>query len=298
MNTDYVQVLFTGLTMGGVYTLMGLALFITFLTSKTLNFGQGDFLMIAAFIAMALATRGLGAALVIPVTLVAMLALGVLLERVAIRPLEKRSQSTAGSLSWVLTTMGTGMILQNLASSIWGKSSQYSPSMFSERGKQAIDFFGVGIFREELIVSSISLAVVALFCWLLYRTRWGQDTTAVSFDKATAALLGINVRRVIVGSYVVMALLAGVAGILIGPISNVQPHMGLLYVLKGFAVVCIGGFVNPFGILVAGLLFGMAEATSNYVDSTFGDLYPFILVLVLLMIKPSGLFGEARTDVR
>jgi branched-chain amino acid transport system permease protein len=95
-----------------------------------------------------------------------------------------------------------------------------------------------------------------------------------------------------------MALLAGIAGIMIGPISNVQPHMGLLYVLKGFAVVCIGGFSNPFGLLVAGLGFGAIEATSNYFDSTFGDLYPFIIVLVLLMFKPSGLFGEAKADVR
>lgn len=298
MSTNFIQVLLTGLTMGSVYTLMGLGLFITFLTSRAMNFGQGDCLMIAAFVAMALGTHGMGPAPIILITLAAMVLIGVIIERVAIRPLERSERSGNAALSWVLTTMGSGMILQNVASVTWGKSSQYSPSLFSERGEQTLMIGGVGIFREELIVAAISMAVVLLFCWMLYRTRWGKATIAVSFDKSTAALLGIDVRTIIVSSYVIMALLAGIAGILIGPISNVQPHMGLLYVLKGFAVVCIGGFANPFGLLVAGLGFGAIEATSNYFDSTFGDLYPFIIVLVLLMLKPSGLFGEARADVR
>ncbi|MGU3496771.1 branched-chain amino acid ABC transporter permease [Xanthobacteraceae bacterium A53D] len=298
MSINFIQVLLTGLTMGSVYTLMGLGLFITFLTSKALNFGQGDFLMIAAFIAMALGTYGMSPVLVILLTLAAMAVIGVALERVAIRPLERSEKSGNASLSWVLTTMGAGMILQNVASITWGKSSQYSPSLFSDRGDQTINIGGIGLFKEELIVAVVSLTVVAVFCWMLYRTRWGKATIAVSFDKTSAALFGINVRSIIVSSYVTMALLAGIAGILIGPISNVQPHMGLLYVLKGFAVVCIGGFANPLGLLVAGLGFGAVEAISNYFDSNFGDLYPFILVLVLLMIKPSGLFGEPKSDVR
>jgi branched-chain amino acid transport system permease protein len=126
----------------------------------------------------------------------------------------------------------------------------------------------------------------------------GKEVTVVSFDRATAALLGINVRRVVAASYGIMAALAAICGILVAPITSVQAHMGLIFILKGFAVVCIGGFVNPVGILIAGLGFGLIEAFSNYFDSQFGDLYPFAIALVFLVVRPSGLFGEAKTDVR
>jgi branched-chain amino acid transport system permease protein len=95
-----------------------------------------------------------------------------------------------------------------------------------------------------------------------------------------------------------MAALAAISGIIAGPLTTVQAHMGLLFILKGFAVVCIGGFANPVGILIAGIGFGLVEAFSNYYNSQFGDLYPFAIALLFLIVRPSGIFGEARTDVR
>jgi branched-chain amino acid transport system permease protein len=140
--------------------------------------------------------------------------------------------------------------------------------------------------------------VLAALYWFLFRTRAGKEIAAVAFDKPTAALLGINVRRTVMISYIMMALLSAASGVLAGPITTVQAHMGILFILKGFAVVSIGGFVNPAGILIGGLGFGIMEGVSNYVDSQFGDLYPYIFVLVFLIARPSGLFSEARADVR
>lgn len=296
--TDLFQMLISGIAMGGLYTLMGKGLLITYLTTRALNFGQGDFMMIAAFLSMAMLMAGLPALVALPAVVAILIALGAALERVAIRPLSRQLAGSAGSMAWILTTMGFGMILQNSAQLIWGKSRYSSPPLFAGAEKNVVQFLGVGFYLEEVAVAVVSLLAVAAFYWFLFRVRWGKEITAVSFDKGTAALLGIDVRRVVIVSYAMMAILAALCGILAGPITTVQTHMGLIFTLKGFAVVCIGGFVNPVGILIAGFGFGIFEALSNYFDSAFGDLYPFVFALVFLVIRPSGIIGEPRADVR
>jgi branched-chain amino acid transport system permease protein len=299
MNTsDIAQVFVTGIAVGSIYSLMGMGLFITYLTTKAMNFGQGDFLMIAAFLSMSLAVAGVPAIAAIPAVFLVLVLLGVVLERVAIRPLSKSLAGSAGSFAWILTTLGFGMLLQNTATIIWGKSSFYSPPLFSSGEKKVVNLLGAGLYLEEIVVAIVALLVLAALYWFLFRTRAGKEISAVAFDKATAALLGINVRRTVINSYVMMALLAATSGVLAGPITTVQSHMGLLFILKGFAVVSIGGFVNPIGILIGGISFGIMEGVSNYFDSQFGDLYPYLIVLAFLIARPSGLFGEARADVR
>lgn len=295
---DFVQILVTGLAMGSIYMLMANGLFMTHLTTNALNFGQGDFLMIAAFLSMTMIAAGVPLLVVLPVVLVALAVLGVILEWVAIRPLERPKAQGSGILAWILTTAGFGLILENIATLVWGKSSFYAAPLFSAARDNVVTLFGIGLFVEEIVVAGVALTTVALLYWYLYRTRSGKAIAAVAFDRDTAALLGINVRQSIVVSYIIMALLAGISGMLIGPITSVQAHMGLVYTLKGFAVLNIGGFTNPLGILIAGLAFGVAEAFCNYFDSAFGDLYPFIFILVFLAVRPTGLFGEAKTDVR
>lgn len=295
---DLLQVLVSGLAMGSVYTLMGKGLFVTFLTTRALNFGQGDFLMLATFVSMALAQAGWSPVVTIVATLSLLATLGVVLERVAVRPLAKSTNSAEGGLGWVLTTMGVGMIVLNAVTLIWGKSKYYAPSLFTTGDRQVVTVLGAGIYVEELLVCCISLTIVALFYWILFRSWWGKSVTALAFNPDAASLLGIDVRQLTTLSYALMAVLAGICGILIGPIVSAQAHMGLLYVLKGFAVVCIGGFAHPVGILIAGLSFGVVESFSNYFDSAFGDLYPFVIVLISLFLRPAGLFGEVVDDVR
>lgn len=297
-NTDLVQVLLSGVAMGSIYTLMGKGLLVTYLTTRALNFGQGDFLMVAAFISMALIGSGVPVLVAAAVVLAILAVLGIGLERIAIRPLAKLPAGSASGLAWILTTMGFGLIIQNMAQLVWGKSRYYSPPLFGSEREQVITVLGVRMYAEELLVSVVALLVVALFYWLLFRARWGRQVRVVYFDKATAALLGINVRRVVITSYILMACLAAISGMLAGPLTTVHSHMGLLFLLKGFAVVCIGGFANPLGVLIAGLGFGIVEALSNYVDSAFGDLYPFVLAVVFLIARPSGLFGAGRAEVR
>jgi len=295
--TNFLQLLVSGIAMGAIYTLTAKGLFIAHLATHRLNFGQGDFLMVGAFISMALLLAGVPAIIAVVLVALALGMLGYVLERVALRPLDRLGDRTGG-YSWVLTTAGCALILQNVVELIWGKSAQYSPPVFSETRNYVVNVFGVGIFLEELAIIAVAFAVVAALYWFLFASRWGKSIYAVAFNPEAASLLGVDVRGVVVLVFVIASILAGISGVLVGPLVSLHPHIGLIFTIKALAVASIGGFANPVGILVGGLLFGVAEAFSNYWDSAFGDLYPLLFVLGLLAIKPSGLFGEWQADVR
>lgn len=297
MVTTFLQILVSGLAMGAIYTLSAKGLFIAHLATHKVNFGQGDFLMIAAFVSMTLLLAGFPLIASIALVLMVMAVLGWGLERIAIRPLQRQVHRGV-SYSWILTTAGVALILQNVAELVWGKSSKYSPPLLSAERDNVVFIGGVGLFVEEILVIIFAAFVMAAFYWLLFRTRSGKAIYAMAFNPETASLLGIDVKRTVVLVFILAALLAGMAGILVGPLITIHPHIGLLFTIKALAVAVVGGFANPLGILIGGFLFGVAEAFSNYFDSAFGDLYPLIFVLILLVFRPSGLFGEPESDVR
>ena len=295
--TNALQLLVSGIAVGAIYTLTAKGLFIAHLATHRLNFGQGDFLMVGAYLSLGLILAGVPAPVALAIVLAAMAALGYLLERVAIRPLDRGGDQTGG-YAWVLTTAGVALILQNLVELGWGKSAQYAPPIFSETRNNVVQIGGVGIFVEELAIIVVAFVVVVAFYLFLFRTRWGKAIYVVAFNPEAASLLGINVKATVILSFVLASLLAGMSGFLVGPLVTVQPHMGLVFTIKAFAVAAIGGFTNPIGLLAGGLLFGIAEAYSNYFDSAFGDLYPLIAVLALLALRPTGLFDTRAADVR
>lgn len=298
MLDTYLQILVSGLAMGAIYTLTAKGLFIAHLATHKLNFGQGDFLMVGAFLSMSLILSGIPVLLAALLVLIALGLLGWGLERLVIRPLDRFGIKGGSTYSWILTTAGVALILQNIAELVWGKSSHYSPPLFSEGRDNVIEIAGINMFVEEILVIGFAAVVVASFYYMLFRTRWGRAVYTVAFNPEAAMLLGINVRRTVVLVFVLASLLAGISGILVGPLITIHPHIGLMFTIKALAVAAIGGFSNPLGILIGGVLFGVAEAFSNYYDSAFGDLYPLIFVLVFLVFRPSGLFSEAQADVR
>ncbi len=295
--TNFLQLLVSGVAMGAIYTLTAKGLFIAHLATHRLNFGQGDFMMVAAFLVMALLIAGVHALLAVILVVLALCVMGYLLERIAIRPLDALAERST-PYAWVLTTAGIALILQNLVELVWGGSAQYAPPLFSQSRDSVVIVMGVGIFVEEIAIIVVAFLVVGALYWFLFASRWGKAVYAVAFNPEAANLLGVDVRGVIVLVFVIASVLAGVAGVLIGPLVSLHPHIGLVFTIKALAVASLGGFSNPVGILIGGLLFGVAEAFSNYWDSAFGDLYPLLFVLASLAIKPSGLFGERHADVR
>jgi branched-chain amino acid transport system permease protein len=295
--TNFLQLLVSGIAMGAIYTLTAKGLFIAHLATHRLNFGQGDFMMVAAFLVMALLVAGVHPLLAVILVVLALCLMGYLLERIAIRPLDALGDRST-PYAWVLTTAGIALILQNLVELVWGKSAQYAPPLFSSTRDSVVNVMGVGIFVEEIAIIIVAFFVVGALYWFLFASRWGKAIYAVAFNPEAANLMGVDVRGVIVLVFVIASVLAGTAGVLIGPLVSLHPHIGLVFTIKALAVASLGGFSNPVGILVGGLLFGVAEAFSNYYDSAFGDLYPLLFVLASLAIKPSGLFGERHADVR
>jgi branched-chain amino acid transport system permease protein len=289
-----VQVLVSGIAVGGIYVLVAQGFYITWRTSVTLNFGQGDFLMFGAFVALSFLRAGVPVVLTAALVVVCLAALGAVLERVAIRPV-----LTAGhaALTWAFTTLGVAVIIQNAAISIWGNSSQNFPPLFG--GKlELLRIGGIGVYAAELAIIVLSTAIMLAYLWVLRRTLFGKALAAVAFSGDTAALFGINVRRMHMLAYVIASVLAGICGLLVGPISVVHPFIGLNFALKGMAAAILGGFASPLGIWVGGLLLGVIELSSNLVSSQFGDLYPFLVIVLVLIFRPSGLFvgREAAVD--
>jgi branched-chain amino acid transport system permease protein len=282
-----VQVLVSGIAVGGIYVLVAQGFYITWRTSVTLNFGQGDFLMFGAFVALSFLRAGVPVVLTAALVVVCLALLGGALERVAIRPV-----MTAGhaALTWAFTTLGVGVIIQNATISIWGNSSQNFPPLFG--GKlELLRIGGVGVYTAELVIIALSTVIMLAYLWVLRRTLFGKALSAVAFSGETAALFGINVRRMHMLAYVIASVLAGICGFLVGPISVVHPFIGLNFALKGMAAAILGGFASPLGIWAGGLLLGVIELTSNLVSSQFGDLYPFLVIVLVLIFRPSGLFA-------
>ena len=297
-GATFLQLVVGGLTMGAIYALVAKGLYITHLTTHRVNFGQGDFVMVAGFLMLGSRANGSGLLLAVIGTVIGLAVLGYLLERVAIRPLDRHGSGAIGAYGWILTTAGVALILQNVVELVWGKSAQYSPPLFSQRRDDVVEFLGARFFIEELLVIVCAMVVVALFLWFMRRSRWGKAIEVVAFNPDAAQLLGINTRAVKVSVFVIASVLAAISGVLIGPIVTLQPQMGLIFTIKALIVATVGGFSNPLGILVGGFLFGVAESFSNYVDSQFGDVYPLLVALTIVAIRPSGLFGERSQDVR
>jgi branched-chain amino acid transport system permease protein len=294
------QAVVSGLVYGSIYALIAQGYFVTFSTTETLNFAQGDFLMIGGMLAFtvfgALALTGVPLVVsllvglaIIPLILALM---GTIVERVAVRPLRR-----AFSLGWILSTVGVAVILRNAAEVIWGREQKPVPSIFGDNALRVsagpIQF---GILPQEvfiLLASMLSMAVVLVF---LKRSRLGKAMAAVAFNPGAAGLMGINVRFIVVLAYIISSVLAGLAGLLVAPVLFAYSLVGVLPGLKAFAVAIIGGLGNPFGILVAGLLLGVVEFVVAIFNASLRDAVTFFLLIVILAWRPLGLFAKPTAE--
>lgn len=297
---NLLQALLSGLALGGIYALVALGFSITHTTTKTLNFGQGEFLVAGSFIAVAtlLVLSGKGHTAVLDagdvtlaryglaliVTLVLLGLLGVALYFTAVRPF-----FGATGMAWVMSTIGFGIIVQNTALAVWGPGSMSMPSPL---GDNVIRFAGAGIRPQELLVLAVTAVVMVALDYVLRRTRIGKAVRAVAANKSAAALMGINVGAIVVLAFVVSSGLAGLAGLLIAPITTASVFMGLAIALKAFSSAIVGGLTSPRGCIAGGFLLGCIEALVGLWRAELREITIFALIILVLVIKPEGLFGQ------
>lgn len=284
------QALVSGLSVGSVYALIAQGYYVTFITTGALNFGQGEFLMIGALFGLTCyVTLGLPYAVAIGGAVALVGLMGVGLERVAIRPVLRH----ALSLSWVLSTVAVSIILKNAAVNLWGPEQIKFPSPFGDR---VLHLGAAGIFPQELFIIVAAIGTVLLVQVFLKRALLGKALTAVAHNRNAAAVMGINVQRMVVLAFVLSSALAGRGGILIAPITFAWAYMGTVPGIKAFAAAIFGGLENPIGILIGGLVIGLLEQFFGIVNSNIKEGVTFLVILLILALRPTGLMGKKEIE--
>lgn len=284
-----LSALISGLGLGSMYGLMALGFHVTHAVSGTVNFAQGSSMMLGAVLTFSLAqTLGWPMPLAIAAALALCALYGLLVEAVAVRPFVARRSD-----AWLMATVALGIVLDNAVMFGFGKEPRSLPSPLAQTPVD-IGGLGLGVYPLQLLIPVIGLLLAAALHLVARRTRWGTAMLAVVQNRDAARLMGIPIRRVVAGAFAVSTLLAGIAGVLIAPLFNVQADMGTLFGLKAFAVAILGGISSAWGVMVAGLLFGVVEAlVTATLGSGYTQILTFSLVIAVLAMRPDGLFGRA-----
>ena len=284
--------LLAGITNGSVYGLIGLSLSIIYGSSRVINFAQGDFVMLGAMCAILFAvTAALPWALALPLALAAVLLVALGLDYGVYRPMARRN---APPLTIMMGTLGAAIIIFGAALLIWGPDQQFVPALFS------LEPLKLG----PLITNSQQMAIIALFVFflgltwfILYRTRFGLSVRATGVNPRVALLMGIRSERIVQFSFLFSALVSGMSGILVGPILGGQIGMGLLLTVKGFMAAILGGLGSPFAAAAGGLAIGMMESLmAGYGTSLYAEPAIFLLILLVLLVRPYGLLGDYEAE--
>jgi branched-chain amino acid transport system permease protein len=282
-----LQLIYSGIALGMIYAVIAFGYQLTFATSGTLNFGQGDALMLGALVGLSLVnTFHFNYWLMIPVVCVFGMVQGAFVERIGVRPAIKLKSE----FGWIMSTIALGIIFKNTAENIWGRDDLKFPSPLPEAPVQVL---GANILPMEMLV--ITGAVLMMIAVEVFNRKsiYGKAVVATSNDRDAAGLMGINTGLVITFSYALSSLTAGVAGVLIAPLTLTGATMGAVLGLKAFAVAIIGGLSSGLGVIVGGVILGVAEtATGYYISTGYKDVPGLVLLLLVLAVRPAGLFGK------
>jgi branched-chain amino acid transport system permease protein len=284
-----VQLIVSGIAVGMIYGVIAFGYQLTFATSKTLNFGQGEALMLGSLVGLTV-VQFTGYWLMLPVALAFGLLQGVVVEWLGVRQAIKMKSESG----WIMATIALGIIFRNLAENIWGRDALKFPSPLPET-PLALD--GVRVLPMEIVIVVGALGMMLLVELFNRRSIFGKAVVATANDRDAAGLMGINTSVVITFSYALSSMTAAFAGVLVAPVTLTGASMGAALGLKAFAVAIIGGLSSGLGVIVGGLILGITETMTGYYFSTgYKDVPGLVLLLLVLSLKPSGLFG--RTTIK
>jgi len=281
-----VQIAVSGALMGLVYALIAYGFQLTYATSKSLNFGQGELVMVSAFVSLTLLGTGLPYVVVVPLGILFGAGLGMLVERVAVRlALQQKSEG------WILLTIIVGLFLVSFAENVWGRDDRPFPTPIPS---DPVNILGVEVSWLEISVAVGVVAIMTLVEVFRRRTLLGKAFEAVAADRDAAELMGISATRTVTLSYALSGAVAAVAGILVSPITTVGPTMAAALVLKAFSVAVVAGLESGFGVVLVGLILGALEGLASlYIGSGWREAPGLLLLILALAVRPTGLFGKA-----
>ena len=286
---ELLQFAFSGLTVGAIYALVALGFTLIHNASDIINFAQGEFVMLGGMTTVFMATAGIPLPLAMLIAIVVTTGVGVALHRFAIAPARG-----ATPVALIMITIGASVFLRGVAQIVFDKRFHSLPPLF---GADPIQFGGAAILPQSLVVLAGAAVIVALLWLFVERTLLGKAVIATAANRLAARLIGVDTRRIVDFSFAVSAAIGAVAGILITPIALTSYDVGTLLALKGFAAAMLGGIGSPLGAVVGGLLIGMIEALcAGYVSSSYKDAAAFLIILVVLVAMPQGLFGRVKVE--
>ena len=288
MLSELIQLTVTGIAVGSIYGLIALGFGLIYTSVNVVNFAQGDFAMIGAYFMVSLelgAHLPLWLAIILTILLAA--GCGALFQLLIYQPVRNRPRTF---LPVMIATVGASAFIEQLFLIIYGPLPYQLPSIFSA---QSVQIAGVSLYPQYLVIIVVTAAMVVLLNWFLERTKLGKQLQATAQDPDTARLMGIRVARMAGLTFAISTGLTGLSGLLIAPVYMVTSTMGATIALKAFAAAIVGGFGSMKGAIIGGLSIGLVETFgATYISSSYRDAFPFIFLILFLIFRPLGLFGE------
>jgi branched-chain amino acid transport system permease protein len=285
----FLQFIFSGLTVGAVYALVGLGFTLIFNVSGIINFAQGEFVMLGGMMTVFAAAAGVPLPFAALLAIVATTLIGVALHRLAIEPARGSSPVVL-----IMITIGASIFLQGIAQQVFDKRFHSLPPLVSG---EPLRLGGATILPQSVLVLVCASAIVIGLWLFIDRTLLGKAVIATAANRLAARLIGIDTRKLIDLSFALSAAIGAIAGILITPITLTSYDAGTVLALKGFAAAMLGGMGSAVGAVAGGLVLGMLESLSaGYISSSYKDAVAFLIILIVLVFMPQGLFGRARVE--
>lgn len=296
---EFIQHTINGLALGSIYALVALGYTMVFGVLQLINFAHGDIFMVGSFIglyAIRYVVPGMEpslwtALIVIVIAMVGSAIVGVIIEKFAYRPLRK-----APRINILITAIGVSLFLEYGGQLLFGASPQFVPEILP---RKLIDIGGdIILDSNQITIFVISFVLMQILQFLVFKTQFGRAMRAISHSLDTANLIGINVNKVILITFVIGSALAGAAGVLYGvAYPKIDPLLGLLPGLKAFIAAVLGGIGNITGAVIGAILLGLSETyVAGYLSSTYRDALAFVILILVLLIRPAGLLGTKKIE--
>lgn len=287
----FLSTLISGIGLGSVYAIIALGYSMVYGIAKMLNFAHGDVIMVGGYVAyFALTSYGLPLPIAIVLSIVVCTVLGVVIERLAYKPLRQ-----ASNLAVLITAIGVSYFLQNAAQLLWGSDTKIFPTVISS---SAISLGGVSVSYLTLITISVCVLIMIFLSLFVNKTKTGMAMRACSEDKGAASLMGINVNQIISITFAIGSGLAAIAAILLcATYPSVYPTLGSMPGIRAFTAAVLGGIGSIPGAFVGGILLGIIEILAKtYISTQLSDAIVFAVLIVVLLIKPTGLLGKKISE--
>ena len=284
-----VQFLLAGLTVGSTYALAAVGYTLVYSASGMINFAQGEFIMLGAMSASALVAAGVPLLPALIAAIAFTTLVGIALAKLAIEPARN-----ASIVSLIIITLGAGQVIRGAVQLVLGKGTHALPGL---SGDQPLSIFGAALAPQAIWIIAVTLVIVVALVVYFSATMHGKALLATSHNPLAAQLVGINTMGILTFSFALSAALGAIGGVLLAPLTFTSYDAGTMLGLKGFVAAALGGLGSAPGAIVGGIALGVIESlTAAYVSSSYKDAMAFVLVILVFLVAPQGLFGAKTTD--